>query len=201
MNAMPRFSDERTIGKDFNPAPRGLDRAYYSDRIEHFLERASDEILGALSRRSAFVIESTQKQAWLEQIRLLKEVLQSVRRPGKVYFEYSVPRLGKRIDVVLLLGEIIFVLEFKVGETEFRSSAIDQVLDYALDLKNFHETSRDKVIVPILVATRAESTVLDNENSTYADAVNTPLLASASTLESIISNALDKHMGPDIQAE
>src|SRR4030065_11809 len=78
---------------------------------------------------------------------------------GAIYFEYAIPRMGKRIDVLLIIGSVIFVLEFKVGEMEFPSYAIDQVWDYALDLKNFHETSHEQYIAPVLIATEAVSVV------------------------------------------
>jgi len=107
--------------------------------------------LGELTRAHARTIEQTQLNAWLEQINILKRVL--VNRSGQVYFEYAIPRMGKRIDVVLLIGPVIFVLEFKVGESHFTSSALDQVTDYCLDLKNFHESSYNCFIAPILIAT------------------------------------------------
>lgn len=68
-------------------------------------------------------------------------------------FEYNIPRLGKRIDVVLLLRGIIFCLEFKVGQKDALQSDVEQVMDYALDLKNFHRFSHDRIIVPILIPT------------------------------------------------
>ncbi len=64
--------------------------------------------------------------------------------------------MGQRIDAVVLIGSVIFILEFKVGEKEYTSYAIDQVMDYALDLKNFHETSHEQFIAPILIATKAK---------------------------------------------
>ena len=126
-------------------------RAYYADSIADFLRRSSDEILGTLVRNSAFGIEGPQRDAWLSQISLLRDTLISYAGRGQVYFEYAVPRLGKRIDVVVLLDHVIFVMEFKVGEKEFLASAKDQVWDYAVDLKNFHETTHDKAVAPILV--------------------------------------------------
>ena len=65
--------------------------------------------------------------------------------------------MGKRIDGVMLVGPVIFVLEFKVGESTFSSAALDQVCDYALDLRNFHESSFNHFIAPILIATEATS--------------------------------------------
>jgi hypothetical protein len=133
-----------------------LKREYYSDSITNFRTTASDQILGKLTRSSDFSIEQSQRDAWLEEITILQQALS--RSQGTIYFEYSIPRMGKRVDVVILIGAAIFILEFKVGEKEFTSNAIDQVLDYALDLKNFHESSHEQFIAPILIATKANST-------------------------------------------
>jgi hypothetical protein len=127
-----------------------MNRSYYSDTIQGFLDKSSDEIIGALATAHAFTLDPTQRNAWLQQITILRSVLPDHRAKGTIYFEYSVPRLGKRIDVVLLLAGVVFVLEFKVGEREFHAHAIDQVWDYALDLKNFHETSHDRPVAPVL---------------------------------------------------
>src|SRR6266545_909656 len=126
-------------------------RAYYSSSITDFLNTGPSEIVGELTRAHARTLEQTQLNAWLEQINILKRV--PINRSGRIYFEYAIPRMGKRIDVVLLIGPVIFVLEFKVGESHFNPSAVDQVTDYCLDLKNFHETSLDHFIAPVLIAT------------------------------------------------
>jgi len=118
-----------------------MNRYYFADSISNFLKTTADKILGALSRNHAFALEETQRDAWLGEIAILQKVLFGL--DGKIYFEYSIPRMGKRIDVVLLIGPVIFVLEFKVGEKEFSAYAIDQVWDYALDLKNFHESNHE----------------------------------------------------------
>ena len=94
-----------------------INRAYYADDIEDFLTRSSDEILGMLTRSSAFAIEATQRDAWIAQTKILQNVLNPYRGRGKIYFEYAVPRLGKRIDAVVLLNHVIFIIEFKVGES------------------------------------------------------------------------------------
>jgi hypothetical protein len=131
-----------------------MKRAYYSASIADFGNIDPDKILGELTRNSPFpTLDQTQLDAWLAEITILQENL--TNREGHIYFEYSIPRMGKRIDVVLLIGPIIFVLEFKVGETAFSSSALDQVCDYALDLKNFHESSYNLFIAPVLIPTAA----------------------------------------------
>src|SRR5688572_18742973 len=109
-----------------------MQRYFYSNTVKRFLTQSSDEILGALARNSGFSDDQTQKGAWLQQIEILRHCL--VGKTGRVFFEYSIPRMGRRVDVVLIIENVIFVLEFKVGETAFLSTSIDQVWDYALDL-------------------------------------------------------------------
>src|SRR5688572_6231273 len=132
-----------------------MQRAYYSDTINAFLARGANDILGELTRKSDFAVQATQRDAWLEQIDLMRAVLSPYRGRGAVFFEYSIPRLGRRIDVVAVIGPVAFVIEFKVGEKTIHSHDLDQVCDYALDLKNFHETSHAVPVAPVLVATRS----------------------------------------------
>ena len=113
--------------------------------------RASDETLvfGKLCENYHGEALTTTREAWRAEITILKQVLS--RYPdwdGQILFEYDIPRLGKRVDAILLLNGIVFCLEFKVGESKILESDVDQVLDYALDLKNFHRYSRDAIIVP-----------------------------------------------------
>jgi hypothetical protein len=178
-----------------------MDRAYYSDPMSGFLDKSDDEVLGALTRNSGFGIEPTQRDAWLEQIRILKPVIEKYRNRGKIYFEYSVPRLGKRIDVVAIIDQVIFVIEFKVGEAGFAKSAIEQVWDYALDLKNFHESSHDKSIAPILVATRSVSAVPVVADSPNGDGVLFPIESSVESLGDAMTNVLGFAGGGTIDPE
>jgi hypothetical protein len=131
-----------------------MNRAYYSDTIAQFLAKPPDEILGQLTRGAAadgWAVETTQSDAWREQIALLKEILGPYRDEGAIYFEYGIPRLGARIDVLAVIRSVIFVTEFKTGEKELKTAAFDQASDYALDLKNFHETSHTLPIAPIVI--------------------------------------------------
>lgn len=177
-----------------------INRAYYADDIEDFLNRSSDEILGVLTRSSAFAIEATQRDAWIAQIEILQSVLNPYRGRGKVYFEYAVPRLGKRIDTVVLLDHVIFIIEFKVGEKDFTASGRDQVWDYALDLKNFHETTHNKSVAPVLVATRAKKAATTIATTQQNDAVLLPIYSSPNQLATIFEQVLLFCDGPPIDS-
>ena len=117
---------------------------------------------------------------------------------GEILFEYSIPRMGKRIDVVLLIKHVIFVLEFKVGEKEFTSYAIDQVYDYALDLKYFHEPSHEQYIAPILIATKAKNSPPFNVSSPQNDKLLAPIKSNVESLEKVIDKVLSDTEGKAI---
>ncbi len=117
-------------------------RYYYSDSITAFLEKNQETVLGSLLAANEYPLEMTQRDAWLAEIQILQAVLVPYRDAGQIYCEFSIPRLGRRIDVVAIVQSVIFVLEFKVNESEFTSSATDQVCDYALDLRATNTMSR-----------------------------------------------------------
>ncbi len=165
-----------------------MKRWHYGSTIGEFLVTSEQEILGKLVEKHAFSLEQTQRNAWVEQISILKNVLGPYA--GRIYFEYSIPRMGKRIDVVLLIESIIFVLEFKVGEKEFPACAIDQVFDYALDLKNFHEKSHHATIVPILISTQASVKFTTISIESGSDSIIAPIPANSKILPHIIADVL-----------
>lgn len=144
---------------DRNQPSGKVRRWLYGERFEDFLKHSATQILGELAQRAGGDLELTQNNAWQEEIEILKALRlpESERASAKIYFEYTIPRLGRRADVILLVGHVLFVLEFKAGESHFHPAALDQVWDYALDLKNFHEASHDIFIAPVLVATKAGS--------------------------------------------
>jgi DUF2075 family protein len=166
-----------------------MNRSYYSNSIPNFLSSSLNEILGTLAGNSEFADEQTQKESWKEEIRILKEVLKPY--DGSIYFEYAIPRMGKRIDVLVIIQSIIFILEFKVGEKEYPAYAVDQVMDYALDLKNFHETSHDKLIAPILVATQAKQSDLTIAMTPHDDQILLPIRTNEELLGDSIKSVLN----------
>jgi len=165
-----------------------IKRDYYSDSIAIFLKTSTEEILGKLALHSDFSIDQSQRDAWIEEINILQKVLFNFQ--GSIYFEYSIPRMGKRIDVVILIGPAIFVLEFKIGEKEFLSYAIDQVWDYALDLKNFHESSHEHFIAPVLIATKAKNTIRFVSATPQNDKLLFPIKCNVELLGQVIEDVL-----------
>lgn len=165
-----------------------MKRHYYSNTIAQFLNDSSNEILGVLSQNNEFDLEQTQRYAWTYEIEILKRILNGYN--GSIFFEYAIPRMGRRIDVVLIINAVIFVLEFKVGEKEYLLSSIDQVWDYALDLKNFHETSHDHLIAPILIATEAKSTIYSVISTSHNDNLLFPIKTNTDLLKEVIDNVL-----------
>ncbi len=156
------------------------DRAYYSDTLASFLARDELTVLGQLTAASEFDVDLPQREAWQAEVRILRSALASFH-DGHVFLEFVVPRLGKRIDTVLLLHGRLIVLEFKIGATSFGRTDIDQVWDYALDLKNFHETSHHRNIWPALVITGKFGKLAEGAEGA-ADKVAEPTLLSSDRL-------------------
>lgn len=101
-----------------------------------------------------FALEPSQRAAWNYQIQHLRELARELP-DAHAFMEFLIPRMGRRADLILLTNGIVFVIEYKLGVSQFDRSSLDQVYGYGLDLKHFHETSHRLPIVPILVATHA----------------------------------------------
>ncbi len=166
--------------------------SYYEADIERFLRTSPETILGTLVMASGNDTYE-QKSAWLEEIDVLKRALDALT--GHIFLEFTVPRLGSRIDAVVLSRGAIVPIEFKVGASRFSTSDINQAWDYALDLKNFHLGSRDLEIIPVLVATAATSAP-SRVSEAYTDDVYSPLLTNSEGL----SELLDRALGPSYRA-
>lgn len=166
-------------------------RCLYHNSFAQFLSEDDNSIFGMLCGSYHGEALTTTREAWQGEISVMKQILAPYQNEdGQIIFEYDIPRLGKRIDVVLLLRGIVFCLEFKVGQSSILEADIDQVLDYALDLKNFHLYSQDKLIVPILVATnyrRSSSTI---RASVYDDRVVNPLVTGQAGIADLVRKAV-----------
>lgn len=131
-------------------------RSYYSNDIQSFLNQDNYSIFGEITTNDQFSAEDLLKNTWNREIEILKREL-SQFLDGYIIFEYTIPRIGNRIDNIVIYKGIIFVLEFKVGEKKYPSYAIEQVTDYAFDLSCFHKESHNRLLVPILISTKAHS--------------------------------------------
>jgi len=176
-------------------------RAYYAACVSDFLAQHDDTVLAALATSSAFAIETTQRDAWRAQIKVMRRALVGVDASGLVAFEFAVPRMGKRIDVLVVVSGLVVVIEFKVGEREFTSDAINQVWDYALDMKNFHAGTHAAPVVPIVVATHATVTSVQSVMESDRDGVMRPLRATPETLAEVLRAATAWCAAPALDVE
>ena len=168
-----------------------MSRCLYSSSFAEFINTSENSIFGTLCERYHGEALTTTREAWRSEISIMKEILfKFSNKDGKIIFEYDIPRLGKRIDVVLLLEGIVFCLEFKVGQSSIIEADVDQVLDYALDLKNFHKFSQDHLIVPILIATNYRNSSTEIQMSVYDDRVVNPLMSGKSGVANLIAEVL-----------
>lgn len=174
-----------------------MGRAYYSKPLQEFLSDNNSRILGELTNNHQFALEEQQRNAWIKQIEILKNELHGLDS-GHILFEYSIPRMGKRVDVIFIYAGIIFVIEFKVYEKEYRRADIDQCLDYSLDLKNFQEGSHNVQLVPILVSTDAQN--YSNVLEKFRDEIFTPLRVNKNNLREIIDKVSEKYKSTPINA-
>ena len=166
-----------------------MQQAYYVSGIASFLKTAPQTVLGHLTAHHAHDLVPLQREAWLAQIKLLhRELAQFV--DGWIAFEFAIPRVGKRVDAIIILEGIIFVLEFKIGAEHYYGAAIDQVMDYALDLKNFHAGSHSRQLVPIVIATEASNSL---SNLVWApDGVAVPLLCNGDKLGAVLRSVVQQ---------
>lgn len=167
-------------------------RCLYSASFEQFIQADPQRLIGDFHSNYHGNAGTSTNEAWDGEIYLMQEVLKPwINEKAKIVFEYDIPRLGKRVDVILLLKGIIFCLEFKVGKDVKAQADLDQVMDYALDLKNFHLFSHDRRIVPILVPTNYQSYGPEFVTTTYHQDVYYPLVAGENHLQDLILAALD----------
>ena len=166
-------------------------RCLYRSDFKSFIESDPYSILGRIHDAFHGQALTTTDEAWNSEINLLQSVLVPWKdEDAEIIFEYNIPRLGKRIDAVLLLRGIIFCLEFKVGQKDALQSDVEQVMDYALDLKNFHRYSHDRIIVPILIPTKHRSSSSSFIPSVYDDSIFNPLITGANGLQNLINGVL-----------
>lgn len=172
-----------------------MSRYLYSESFCRFISADYSSVLGVLHDNYHGETLTTTNEAWKREIIIMQKVLIPWKdEKARIIFEYDIPRLGKRIDVVLLLRGLVFCLEFKVGQSAALQADVEQVMDYALDLKNFHLFSHDKTLVPILVPTERSSSSSLFQPSVYDDKIYNPLITGSDGLQELIHDVL-KHSG------
>ena len=180
---------------DAPPMQNQSPRYFYSASFSDFVNAQPMAVLGQLHSAYHGQSQTTTDEAWEGEIRLLQSALEPWREEeAEILFEYDIPRLGKRIDVVLLLRQMVFCLEFKVGQRSALQADVEQVMDYALDLKNFHQLSHNLPIVPILIPTCYEGGQQAFLPSAYEDSVYNPLIVGAEGLKDLLQGVID-HQG------
>lgn len=172
-------------------------RYLYSDTIDSFLQKSTDTIVGEITLSATQDINKETSNSWQQEVEVLKDVLAPYAQKGSVYFEYNIPRMGRRADVIVLIDGIVFVLEFKTSEQRFTREALIQVWDYAIDLKNFQEGSRDRILIPIVVAPKEKYKNCHIELKPFEDDVYQPLVSNNERLsecfDKTLSNIIPKH--------
>lgn len=172
-------------------------RYLYSDTIDSFLQKNTDTIVGEITLSATQDINKETSNSWQQEVEVLKNVLSPYAQKGSVYFEYNIPRMGRRADVIILIDGIVFVMEFKTSEQKFTREALIQVWDYAIDLKNFQEGSRDRILIPIVVAPKEKNKNCHIELKPFEDDVYQPLVSLYERLsecfDKTLSNIIPKH--------
>lgn len=172
-----------------------MKRADYQATGSAFISDTSDAILGSLTANSHFAVDRKQRNAWLATIASLKTAIAKLE-DSYVFLEFTIPRMGRRVDAVVLSGGCVFLLEYKIGSQYFYPADIDQVIGYALDLKNFHEPSHGLPLFPVLIATGAKSTAPGRRMS--EDRVCEATLSDGTDLADLLVGACDGFSGPSI---
>ena len=173
-----------------------MSRYFYTDTISNFIKENPAAILGHIVEKNQFDLNVQQKDAWISQTEILRIALQGLA--GNIFFEFSIPRMGRRVDAILLISPVIFVIEFKIGERTFKIHDLDQVTDYSLDLVNFHEGSHSHAVVPVLVASEAPNLSPVGALKPVKDMLYEPLRSNANQLGDLIRNVLKTISGQDL---
>jgi hypothetical protein len=133
--------------------------AYYRAPLGKFVSDPATEInwkLAVENGNAQFPLEPEAIRAWELQLPPLVEgcrrLISALPEAAnfEILLEYPIPRVGKRIDAVLLMHEVIVAIETKTGLSA--TTAERQVDDYAINLACFHEPSAKRTIVPMVIS-------------------------------------------------
>lgn len=164
-------------------------RAYYAEKVTDFLNESVDSIVGKITKNHPQSLEHLQTGAWIRQVGILQLAMKDFKE-GQIFFEFQIPRMGKRADAVLIYKNLIFVIEFKVGANRYLPQDKRQAHGYAIDLHHFHEGSHTKTIIPILVATEATVQILSE--LVAVDFVCEPFCSNSNDLKEVLAYCVAK---------
>ena len=170
-------------------------RTYYDSSIEDFVsyeqpEKIVDYLTESDESSDPFVLYE-QKMAWENQIKILSTYLKD--KKGYIIFEYVLSRVNMRIDVVLLMDNVVYSLEFKNNQHYFTDDDIDQADGYGYALKNFYEGNANKYVVPILIATKAPDSECSNSSDLGPDGLFSLFKANTKKMEQYIDLIKSKY--------
>ena len=178
------------------PGPR-TNAAFYAASVEEFLAASEEEVYAPLASPHGYTLAPEQQSAWRLQLPVLRAALEELVAPPPaatapwIHLEFDIPRLGRRVDAVLVTQKCVIPIEFKVGAKKFERLDYEQAWDYGLDLKNFHAPSHAAAIFPILCATEARDS--DHRwKPPHADGVRPPFCCSGESLGRAIRLAMEK---------
>lgn len=179
--------------------------AFYKAMLGQFLSDSPDSILGSLLKSYQHnELQKRQRKAWEVEIKILKLTCQTIihsqpeSQNWSLLLEYPIPRRLKRLDAVLIASDLLFCLEFKTGEQSHSLASDRQVEDYALDLRDFHEASLNRVIVPISIVPKA-SEAETQRHGTSTDTVRQVIRCNEIDLAAVILQAYGNVHRPDSQ--
>jgi hypothetical protein len=134
--------------------------SFYKSSVEEFLAQSDLHIIARLgtayARQGFTTLFSDQTLTWERDLHLLRESLKecvATSDSAKLWgllVEFSIPRKESRIDIVLLIREVVVLIEAKT--TLAVSQAKRQVEEYALLLHYFHKASAERRVVPVIVS-------------------------------------------------
>jgi len=171
--------------------------AFYINSVGQFINEAYNSIVGSLTEKAGAGFHQqlhSQTNSWIEEIKILQSSFEDLSeqipqfKNFGVVLEYPIARRDKRIDVLLITDRILIVIEFKVGKSEYSPADKEQLLDYCLDLRDFHFESRNKKIIPLLLATEASGVV--NQFSDNGEEVQDIYCTNANTFSDCITRIL-----------
>lgn len=138
-------------------------RYCYQDSIENFMSLDENSFISqmetAFRQQYILPLEELQITAWRDCFKSIKHNLGDIATqfPGlSIIFEYALPyESGRRPDVILLSGEQVIILEYKM-KNQVRNDDLDQAAAYGRDIREYHFESREKEVIPFLVLTRTK---------------------------------------------